>query len=87
MSAPLPKQSLSASIPCHLGKTDDAGGGVRVAPAISSSAMSTAWTSSRAIADETLTLAFATVEGEDETWLALESGKSLKDGFEALGIL
>jgi len=40
-----------------------------------------------AVADETLSLAFAKVEGEDRTREALEAGKSLKDVFEEFGIL
>jgi 4-hydroxy-4-methyl-2-oxoglutarate aldolase len=40
-----------------------------------------------AVADETLSLAFAKVEGEDRTREALEGGKSLKDVFEEFGIL
>jgi regulator of RNase E activity RraA len=40
-----------------------------------------------AVADETLRLAFAKVEGEDKTREALEAGKSLKEVFETFGIL
>ena len=39
------------------------------------------------VADETLRLAFAKVEGEDKTREALEAGKSLKEVFETFGIL